>query len=57
MTNGKLTLLDMKMNWYLEGELQFGVFRGKVKQLKYIGALTCIEVLLTALPILLIITI
>ena len=29
--------LDMKMSWSPEGELQFGVFRKKVQQLKYVG--------------------
>ena len=27
----------MKMSWYHEGELQFGVFRNKGHQLKYVG--------------------
>ena len=27
----------MNMGWYPEGGLQFGVFRNKVQQLKYVG--------------------
>ena len=29
--------LDMKMSWSPEGDLQFGVFRNKGQQLKYVG--------------------
>ena len=29
--------LDMKMSWSPEGGLQFGVFRKKGQQLKYVG--------------------
>ena len=35
-TNNKFPFLDMKMGWYLEGDLQFGVFRKKGQQLKYV---------------------
>ena len=37
MTNAEFTFLDIKMRWSPEGELQFGVFRSKGKQLKYFG--------------------
>ena len=37
MTNDKFQFLDMKMSWYTEGDLQFGVFRGNGQQLKYVG--------------------
>ena len=37
MTNEKFPFLDMKMSWSPEGYMQFGVFRKKVKQLKYVG--------------------
>ena len=30
-------MLDMKMSWSPEGDLQFGVFSKKVQQLKYVG--------------------
>ena len=29
--------LDMKMSWFPEGDLQFGVFRKKGQYLKYVG--------------------
>ena len=35
MTNYKLPFLDMKMSWFPEGELKFGVFREKGQKLKY----------------------
>ena len=35
--NEKFQFLDMKMIWYPEGDLQFGVFRKKGQQLKYVG--------------------
>ena len=37
VTNDELPFLDMKMSWSPEGDLQFGVFREKGQQLKYIG--------------------
>ena len=37
MKNDKSHFLDMKMSWSQEGDLQFGVFRKKVQQLKYFG--------------------
>ena len=37
MTNDEFQFLDMKMSWSPEGNLQFGVFRKKGQQLKYIG--------------------
>ena len=36
-TNDKFPFLDMKMSWSHEGDLQFGVFRKKGQQLKYVG--------------------
>ena len=35
--NEKFPFLDMKMIWSLEWDLQFGVFRKKGRQLKYVG--------------------
>ena len=37
VTNDKFPFLDMKMIWSPEGDLQFGVFRKKGQQLKYVG--------------------
>ena len=37
VTNNKFPFLDTKMSWYLEGELEFRVFREKGHQLKYSG--------------------
>ena len=37
VTNNEFPFLDMKMIWSPEGDLQFGVFRKKVQQLKYVG--------------------
>ena len=37
VTKDELTFLDMKMSWSLEGGKQFGVFRKKGQQLKYIS--------------------
>ena len=37
MTKEDFPFLDMKMSWSPEGYLQFGVFRNKVQQLKYVG--------------------
>ena len=34
--NDEFPFLDMKMSWYPEGDLQFGVFRKKGQQLKYV---------------------
>ena len=34
--NEKLPFLDIKTSWYPEGNLQFGVFRKKGQQLKYV---------------------
>ena len=36
VTNYKSQLLDMKMSWSLEGDLQFSVFRKKGHQLEYV---------------------
>ena len=35
--NDEFPCLDMKMSWCPEGDLQFGVFRKKEQQLKYVG--------------------
>ena len=35
--NDEFPFLDMKMSWYHEGDLQFGVFKKKGHQLKYFG--------------------
>ena len=37
VTNDELSFLDMKMSWSPEGDLQFGVFRNKGQQLKYVN--------------------
>ena len=37
VTNDEFHFLDMKMSWSPEGELQFGVFRKKGQQPKYVG--------------------
>ena len=37
VVNDKFHFLDMKMSWSPEGDLQFGVFRKKGQQLKYVG--------------------
>ena len=37
VTNDEFSFLDMKTSWSPEGDLQFGVFRKKVQQLKYVG--------------------
>ena len=37
VTNDEFSFLDMKMSWSPEGDLQFGVFRNKEQQLKYVG--------------------
>ena len=37
VTYNELSFLDTKMSWCPEGDLQFGVFRKKGQQLKYIG--------------------
>ena len=37
VTNDEFPFLDLKMSWFPEGDLQFGVFRKKGKQLKYVG--------------------
>ena len=37
VTKDEFPFLDMKMSWSPEGDLQFGVFRKKGKQLKYVG--------------------
>ena len=37
VTKDELPFLDMKMSWSPEGDLQFGVFRKKGQQLKYVG--------------------
>ena len=34
VTNDEFPILDMKMSWSPEGDLQFGVFRKKGQQLK-----------------------
>ena len=36
VTNDEFQFLDMKMRWYPEGDLQFGVFRKKGQQLSYV---------------------
>ena len=36
VTNDEFPSLDMKMSWSPEGDLQFGVFRKKGQQLKYV---------------------
>ena len=36
VTNDEFPFLEMKMSWSPEGDLQFGVFRKKVHQLKYV---------------------
>ena len=35
--NNEFPFLDMKKSWSPEGDLQFGVFRKKGQQLKYVG--------------------
>ena len=40
LTNNKFLFLDMKMSWYPKGELQFGVFRKNVQQLKYVDTVS-----------------
>ena len=35
-TNDEFPFLDIEMSWSYEGELQFGMFRGKGHQLKYV---------------------
>ena len=37
VTNDELRFLDMKMSWSPEGDMQFGVFRKRGHQLKYVG--------------------
>ena len=37
MANDELPFLDMQMSWYPEGDMEFGLFRKKGQQLKYIG--------------------
>ena len=37
VTNEEFPFLDTKMSWSPEGDLQFGVFRKKGQQLKYVG--------------------
>ena len=37
VTKDEFPFLDIKMSWSLEGDLQFGVFRKKGQQLKYVG--------------------
>ena len=37
VTNDEFPVLDMKMSWSPEGDLQFGAFRRKGQQLKYVG--------------------
>ena len=37
VTNDKSPFLNMKISWSPERGLQFGVFRGKRHQLKYVG--------------------
>ena len=37
VTNDEFPFLDMKISWSFEGDLQFGVFRKKGQQLKYVG--------------------
>ena len=37
VTKDEFHFLDMKMSWSMEGDLQFGVFRKKGQQLKYVG--------------------
>ena len=37
MAKDELLFLDMKMSWFLEGDVQFGVFRKKGQQLNYTG--------------------
>ena len=37
VTNDELPFLYMKTSWYLKGDLQFGFFEKKGKQLKYAG--------------------
>ena len=36
VTNNEFLFLDIKMSWYPEEDLQFGVFRKKGQQLKYV---------------------
>ena len=37
VTNDEFPFSDMKMSWSPEGDLQFGLFRKKRQQLKYVG--------------------
>ena len=37
VTKDEFPFLDVNMNWSLEGDLKFGVFRNKGQQLKYVG--------------------
>ena len=37
VTKDEFAFLDMNMRWSSEGDLQFGVFRKKEHQLKYVG--------------------
>ena len=37
VANDEFPFLDMKMSWFPEGDLKFGVFRNKRQQLKYVG--------------------
>ena len=37
VTNDEFLFLDMKMSWFPEGDLQFGIFRKKGQKLKYVG--------------------
>ena len=51
MTNDEFPFLDMKMSWFPEGDRQFGVFRNKGQQLKYVGKeSTHTHVTLCAIP-------
>ena len=37
VTNNQFPFLDMKMSWYLQGDLQFSAFRKHLQQLNYPG--------------------